>query len=398
MTTRPTGAEPHDARDTPGVRGPILTTRALRRWLPPLARRTPDLLTAYLVPGRVSPRIREAAMLGVTSVNRCAACQAVHDRWGRAVGLDAGRLSPDEAAAFAFGQELAVAGPGRARPPGNLEARHRRELEATAIAMELANLAGNRMEARRHRRTHRRRASAGPGLAGAGLAGPGQANVGHANPGLSNSAPGVAAVAEGDRSRQAADERGARLLDLVMAALDRAGVARARHRVAGAARGDVLEIGIGSGRNLHVYPADTTVHGIDPSAAVLALAEARGREVGRQPVLAVGDAGRLPYPDASFDTVVATFVLCSVDDVDATLREARRVLRPGGTVRLLEHARSHHPRLARAQGRLAPAWARASGGCRLDHDVRESVRAAGFRVVSERRRAGGLLVEQVVTA
>ena len=351
--------------------GPLLTTRALRRWLPPLARRSPDLLTAYFVPGRLSPRVREAAMLGVTSVNRCTACQAVHDRWSRAVGLDAGRLSHHEAAAFAFGQELAVAGPGGARPPGHLEARHRRELEATAIAMELANLAGNWMEARRHRRAERRQADAGPG---------------------------VVPAAEDGRPRQAADDRAARLLDLVMAALDRAGVAGARHRVAGTARGDVLEIGIGSGRNLHVYPADTTVHGIDTSAHVLALAEARGRDLGREPVLAIGDAGRLPYPDGSFDTVVATFVLCSVDDVGATLREARRVLRPGGTVRLVEHARSHHPRLARAQGRVAPAWAAASGGCRLDHDVRESVRAAGFRVVSERRRAGGLLVEQVVTA
>jgi ubiquinone/menaquinone biosynthesis C-methylase UbiE len=175
-------------------------------------------------------------------------------------------------------------------------------------------------------------------------------------------------------------------------------VLQARHRLAAQAHGEVLEIGIGSGRNLHVYPADAKVHGIDPSAAVLAMARARGRALGREPALTIGDAGRLPFPDASFDTVVATFVLCSVDDVDATLREARRVLRPGGTVRLLEHARSRHSRLARAQRALAPAWARAAGGCRLDHDVRESVRAAGFRVISERGRAGGILVEQVVTA
>jgi ubiquinone/menaquinone biosynthesis C-methylase UbiE len=310
-------------------------------------------------------------MLGVTSVNRCTACQSVHDRWGRAVGLEADRLTPDEAAAFAFGQELAVKGPGSAHAPAHLDARHRRELEASALAMELANLAGNRAADLRRRRLDRAdgaSAVAGPGLDAA------------------------------TQPRQATDARGARLLDAVMAGLDRAGVARARHRVAGAARGDVLEIGIGSGRNLHVYPADATIHGIDPSAAVLALAETRGRELGRKPTLTIGDAGRLPYPDASFDTVVATFVLCSVDDVDATLREARRVLRPGGTVRLLEHARSNHPRLARAQRALAPAWARAAGGCRLDHDVRESVRAAGFRVVSERHRAGGLLVEQVITA
>jgi AhpD family alkylhydroperoxidase len=367
MTTLPTGLEPRLAADRSS--GPILSAQMLRRWLPPLVRRSPDLLTAYVVPGRVDPRIREAAMLGVTSVNRCAACQAVHDRWGRAVGLEANRLTPDEAAAFAFGQELAVTGPGQAHPSDDLEPRHRRELEATAIAMELANLAGNRFEAARQRR-HGRHPAARSG----------------------------AEPERTSRPRQAPDAAGARALDLVMAGLDRAGVARARGRVAGAARGDVLEIGIGSGRNLHVYPADTTVHGIDPSAAVLALAEARGRDLGREPTLAIGDAGRLPYPDASFDTVVATFVLCSVDDVDGTLREARRVLRPGGTVRLLEHARSHHPRLARAQRALAPAWARAAGGCRLDHDVRQSVRAAGFRVVTERRRAGGILVEQVVTA
>ena len=175
-------------------------------------------------------------------------------------------------------------------------------------------------------------------------------------------------------------------------------MADARSRIAGGARGDVLEIGIGSGLNFHVYPADATVHGIDASAAILALAADRARRLGRLPVLGTADAARLPYPDASFDTVVATFVLCSVDDVDGALREARRVLRPGGTVRLLEHARSHHPRLAGAQRRLAPAWARASGGCRLDHDVRGAVRDAGLRVVDERDRAGGILVEIVAAA
>jgi ubiquinone/menaquinone biosynthesis C-methylase UbiE len=183
-----------------------------------------------------------------------------------------------------------------------------------------------------------------------------------------------------------------------MRTLDRAGIAGARGRIAGGARGDVLEIGIGSGLNFHIYPADATVHGIDASAAILALAADRARRLGRSPVLGAADAASLPYPDASFDTVVATFVLCSVDDVDGTLREARRVLRPGGTVRLLEHARSHHPRLAGAQRRLAPAWARASGGCRLDHDVRAAVRDAGLRVVEERRRAGGVLVEIVAAA
>ena len=111
--------------------------------------------------------------------------------------------------------------------------------------------------------------------------------------------------------------------------------------------------------------------------------------------LVEGDAAALPFADASFDTVVATFVLCSVGDVGQSLREARRVLRPGGTIRLLEHARARHRAIGAFQERSAPAWARVSGGCRLDHDVLQAVRDAGLVVVEERQRAGGLLVEIV---
>jgi AhpD family alkylhydroperoxidase len=134
------------------ARGPVLTAEALRRWLPAMACRTPDLITAYVMPGRIPPRLREAAMLGVTSVNRCAACTRVHERWATAVGLDARDplgFSPPEAAAYAFGQALAREGPRVAIPQAGLPARHRRELRAVATAMELANLAGNRFLPRR---------------------------------------------------------------------------------------------------------------------------------------------------------------------------------------------------------------------------------------------------------
>lgn len=131
----------------PVVERPKLTTTALRRWLPTIVRRLPDLFSAYLVPGRVSPRLREAAMLGVTSINRCAACDLFHRRWARAAGLrmdDLRALAPDEAAAYAYGQALAMTGPRGVEPPPALSGRHRRELEAAGVAMELANLAGNR--------------------------------------------------------------------------------------------------------------------------------------------------------------------------------------------------------------------------------------------------------------
>jgi AhpD family alkylhydroperoxidase len=287
-------------------------------------------------------------MLGVTSINRCAACAAVHGRWADRIGLDVDDLRPDEAAAYDFGQRLAVSEGRPVMPPAGLPRRHAREMRASALLMELANLAGNRFLEPRPTKT--------------GL--------------------------------QIGDVRTARLLDLVMRAADRAGVRKARSRIAGAARGDVLEIGIGTGSNLEVYADAVVLHGLDPSAPALSIARGRARRSERTVALVQGDAGALPYPDASFDTVVATFVLCSVGDVGRSLAEARRVLRPGGTIRLLEHARSRHGVVAAVQTRSAPAWARASG-CRLDHDVVGAVRAAGLSVLEERHHAGGLLVEVV---
>ena len=328
---------------------PKLTSRSLLRWGTPLVRQSPYLLSAYLVPGRLPPRTREAAMLGVTSINRCEACEAMHGRWAGWIGLHTNDLGPDEASAYDFGQRLAVSGPGAAKPPAGLSHRHRRELVAASLLMELGNLAGNRFLAPRR------------------------------------DASGL----------QVGDLRAARLLDRVMRAADRAGIRRARARIAGRARGDVLEIGIGTGSNLGVYPHDVAVHGLDPSPAALSIAEEHaGRGEGRV-VLVEGDAGALPFDDDSFDTVVATFVLCSVGDVGLSLAEARRVLRPGGTIRLLEHARSSHRGVGALQTRAAPLWARASGGCRLDHDVLAAIRAAGLTVLEERRHAGGLLVEVV---
>ncbi len=288
-------------------------------------------------------------MLGVTSINRCEACEAVHGRWATRIGLQQDALMPDEAAAFAFGQGVAVSGPRGAQPPSVLSRRHRRELMASAIFMELANLAGNRFLGSR---------SATPGF-------------------------------------QVADVRTARMLDAGMRAADRLGLRHARARVVGGARGDTLEIGIGTGSNLGIYHADAVVHGIDLSGPALSLAARRAGRVARHVTLVEGDAAALPYADGSFDTIVATFVLCSVGDVGRSLHEARRVLRPGGTIRLLEHARARHRAIGALQERSAPAWSRVTGGCRLDHNVLQAVRDAGLVVIEERQRAGGLLVEIV---
>jgi len=341
---------------------PRLTADTLARWLPELMRRSPDLLTAFLIPGRLPPRVREAAMLGVTSVNRCAACARVHERWGRAAGLqvdDPIQFARDEADAYAFGQALAIQGHGVAPAPPTFSRRHRRELQATGVWMQLANLMGNRFPPERgvDRPTDR----------------------------------------PPDRPAQIDGARAAQVYDIAMRAFDAVGIRRARRRVAGGASGDVLEIGVGTGLNLAAYPAGATLNGIDPSESALAVAARRADELDRPATLVVGDAAVLPYPDGWFDVVVGTFVLCSVDDVGATLAETRRVLRSGGTVRLLEHARSDSPVIARLQGTLAPAWSRASGGCRLDHDVSAAVRSAGLTIIEQRSRGNGLLVEVVAS-
>ena len=328
---------------------PKLTSRAIRRWAPALARHAPSLMTAYLVPGRIPPTIREAAMLGVTSVNRCQACESVHGRWAKGVGLHIDDPSPKEAAAYGFGQRIATSGPRNAVPPADLSERHQRELLAVSILMELANLAGNRFLPPRGIRP----------------------------------------------KTQIGDTRTARLLDLGMRAADRAGISRARTRVAGRATGDVLEIGVGTGSNFRVYDDGLVVHGVDVSGPALSIAAERAVSAGRRVTLLEADAGALPYADDTFDTVVATFVLCSVGDVGRSLREARRVLRPGGTIRLLEHARSGHPMVGALQDRIAPAWARVSGGCRLDHDVLGAVRGAELTVIESRQHVGGALIEIV---
>lgn len=154
-----------------------------------------------------------------------------------------------------------------------------------------------------------------------------------------------------------------------------------RQRVGRAASGRVLELGIGSGLNLSFYGPDvTSVIGIDPSPALLRMTEARSRSV-RFPVDLVEAAGeRLLLDDHSVDTVVTTWTMCSVGDPVAALREARRILRPGGRLLFVEHGRAPDPGVVWWQDRLTPAWRRVAGGCHLNRPIDDLVRAAGFQL------------------
>ncbi|UJW29952.1 methyltransferase domain-containing protein [Saccharothrix sp. AJ9571] len=120
-----------------------------------------------------------------------------------------------------------------------------------------------------------------------------------------------------------------------------------REWVCSQAHGDVLDVAVGTGLNLAFYPDAVRLTGIDFSPAMLKLARTRAAELGREIDLREGDAQALPFPDASFDTVVCTLGLCGFPDERAAIIEMHRVLRPNGTLLLLDHVGSHH-RLIRA--------------------------------------------------
>jgi len=134
--------------------------------------------------------------------------------------------------------------------------------------------------------------------------------------------------------------------------------------------GVVCEIGFGSGPNVPLYPEGVErVYAIDPSPVGWKLAADRVAS-SRVPVDSVGlDGAALPLDDGSVDTVLSTWTLCTIPDVDGALTEIARVLRPGGRLVFLEHGLSDDPRTARRQHRFTPIQRRIAGGCHLDRDI-----------------------------
>lgn len=177
------------------------------------------------------------------------------------------------------------------------------------------------------------------------------------------------------------------LYDAICAAYEACGLARWRRWLVAGARGRVLDLGCGTGRNLPLLPPGSVAIGLDPSWS--SLQRARRRAPGVR--LVAGSAEALPFRAGSFDTVLSGFVFCSVPDARRGLLEARRVLAAGGRLRMLEHVRSTEPWKARLQDWLQPAWTRVSGGCRLNRDTERAVEASGFDIVDDGRRAHGNL-------
>jgi ubiquinone/menaquinone biosynthesis C-methylase UbiE len=173
----------------------------------------------------------------------------------------------------------------------------------------------------------------------------------------------------------------ARLYDHMMARTEKAGLADRRQALLAAASGDVLEIGAGTGANLpHYGKRVRTLALTEPEKPMVRRLHKRIDRQRPDAKLLRAPAEDLPFNDDSFDAVVSTLVLCTVDDQSRALREIRRVLRPGGRLLFIEHVRSEDEQLARLQDRMMPINLRIGHGCHCNRSTLDGIRAAGFDV------------------
>src|SRR5918994_6063832 len=172
----------------------------------------------------------------------------------------------------------------------------------------------------------------------------------------------------------------ARLYDFFMALPEALGLRRLRRDALCGLRGRVLEVGVGTGKNLPLYPSTVAyVVGVAPDPAMLKKAERWAREVPFPVDLVLAGAEGLPLEEGSFDAVVSTLVFCTVAEPGRALEEVRRVLKGSGEFRLVEHVKMEQPSAGWLQERATPLWKPVSGGCHLDRDTLAGYEAQGSR-------------------
>lgn len=170
---------------------------------------------------------------------------------------------------------------------------------------------------------------------------------------------------------------------LVSFACSMPAISRERAQIVPEAEGVVLEVGFGSGHNAAFYDRGRITHlfALEPSAAMRHKAH---RRIGALPFPVDWldlKAEEIPLDQASVDTVLVTYTLCTIPDVESALRGIKRVLKPGGKLVFLEHGAAPDPGVRKWQDRLNPLWGRLAGGCNLNRDPFGLVRSAGFEIV-----------------
>lgn len=171
--------------------------------------------------------------------------------------------------------------------------------------------------------------------------------------------------------------------DLLMEVAERCGLRRWRQQLVGEAKGRVLDLGCGTGRNLRLFDVESKVMGLELDLGLLAAARRRAPDMS----LVVGRAEDLPFRSGSFDTVVSSLVFCSVADPARGLRETARILDSRGQLRMLEHVRSNNRLLGWLQDVIQPTWTWLAGGCHPNRRTEATVEQAGF--VIEKRETPG---------
>lgn len=186
------------------------------------------------------------------------------------------------------------------------------------------------------------------------------------------------------RELSAKYDRFARWYDCVEGVLDLLGVRRLRRRVFSEASGKVLEVAVGTGKNLRYYPASCRITAVDVSREMLNVAQKRAAKLTMNVSFLLADAQALPFSDHSFDTVVSSLSTCTFPEPVIALREMARVCRTEGRVLLLEHGRSNREWLGRWQDRREDSFAKQLG-CHWNREPLELVRQAGLNVVKAQR-------------
>ena len=206
------------------------------------------------------------------------------------------------------------------------------------------------------------------------------------------SRPGPTGDDATDRQRRVWDKR-APSYDRLMGLMEKLFFGDGRAWACSQASGDVLEVAVGTGRNLPFYPDSIRLTGIELSPAMLAMARRRAQELGREVDFREGDAQALTFPDASFDTVICTMSLCSIPDDRKAVAEMKRVLRPGGRLLLVDHVPSTSRLWHDIQWLIEQVTVRLEGEHMLRRPL-ELVVAEGFEIESRERLKAGI-VERV---
>jgi ubiquinone/menaquinone biosynthesis C-methylase UbiE len=161
--------------------------------------------------------------------------------------------------------------------------------------------------------------------------------------------------------------------------------------VTAGACGRVLEVGAGTGPNFSYYDPCAQVIAFDPDPEALEEIE-DAQQAAARTILLQASAEVLPFPDEYFDAAVGTLVFCTIPHPRRALDEIRRVLKPGASLRLVEHVRARNPLLGALMDAATPWWKGMAGGCHLNRNTLDTVRSAGFEVLSVQKKWRGLVI------